>query len=144
MPHVTPIPGAVINTSEFGWRPTGDADVVFFYIQHEIARHYANGIVVETVLVPSQEEQALRYLRPCDQDWHNAHPGMAGVSTDFRLRGFVDWMPEDFWKESVRTCRPIGHAICPQSRLLPDTLSLLHKLELVLGEYGILCGYLPT
>lgn len=144
MPHAKPIPGDAINMGELSWRPTGDADIVFYYMQHEIARHYAKGLLIETVLIPSLEEQALRYLRPCSQEWHNLNPGKNGVSTDFRLRGFVDWMPEAFWKEAAASMRPIGHMISAQSPILPDTLAHLAKLDLVEGEYGILCGYLEA
>lgn len=136
-----PQPGAPVNPAIRGWRPTGDADAVFYLSAIEIVRHDGGPRPVVEVLVPSLERQALRYLRPCSDKWYLRMPDHGGVMEDLRLRGFNTWLPEKLQQDADEQQRPIGHFISPESPLAKDALMLRHNLEWVEVEQGLWSAY---
>jgi hypothetical protein len=141
MSRVTPQPGAPVNTSARGWRPTGDADAVWYLGGIDITRHDGGPMPIVVTLVPSLERQALRYLKPCSEKWYRRMPDHGGAMEDLRLRGFNTWLPEKLLAEATEQERPIGHFISPESPLAKEALMLRNNLEWIEAEPGIWAAY---
>ena len=56
----------------------GNADGVFF-LDEVVDAGFENGDFVRTIIEPSLELQAIRYLRPVDPVWKRRHPRMIGI-----------------------------------------------------------------
>lgn len=140
MSRPTPQPGSPVNPAVRGWRPTGDADAVFYLGPVDIVRHDGPMPVVVN-LIPSLERAALRYLKPCSEAWHKRMPDHGGVMEDMRLRGFNTWLPEKLQAAAVEQLRPVGHFISPESPLAKDALMLRYNLEWVEAESGVWAAY---
>jgi hypothetical protein len=130
-----------VKLGERGWRPTGDADAVFFLGSVEITRLDGGPLPVTVVLIPSLENQALRYLKPCSDAWHKRMPDHGGVMEDLRLRSFNTWLPEKLQQEAKEQRRSVHHFISPESPFAEDALGLRYRLEFVEAEPGIWAAY---
>lgn len=117
------------------WLPTGSADAVVF-LGERLEKFVEDGYLHKEILFPSLEKQALRYLRPCSDNWKRCHPRQVGVS---RPEGINAHFPQDIQARAEREARPIRWLVCAESPGLGSTMDAT-RWKWVNVEDGIWVG----
>lgn len=133
--------GAKIDFQDRAWRPTGDADGVFF-VGETTTGEFQLGLERVRILVePSMEAEALRGLRPCSDEWYKNHPGMHGLQSWPDLKGLLDALPEAL--RALAKSRSIEHFFCAESTFAADPFANLSRLTWSEIAPGAWAAYMP-
>ena len=104
-------PGNVVDMNKQFWRPTGTAVGVFYLgSKHADIALPSRLRAVKVVDTPSDQAEAMRYLRPCPDEWHKKNAGRNGVDIVGLFKGAVICgMPKELVELSKEQGRPIDH-----------------------------------
>ncbi|MFH1603272.1 MAG: hypothetical protein ABIH03_05140 [Pseudomonadota bacterium] len=129
------------------WRPTGEADAVFYLDACEVAEEIVNAdgcrVISRVVLQPSLVEEAMRYLAPCSQDWYDDHPGQHGIRFFPDLKGQVGLIPGELREAASKLGVQVQHQMRSDG-VLAENPMLLKEARRVRWEKardGIWCVF---
>ncbi|MCP4639451.1 MAG: hypothetical protein GY851_03410 [bacterium] len=113
-------PGKAVDMNKTFWRPTGTADGVFYLGSKPADIALPSRLrAVKIVDKPSGQAEAMRYLRPCSNEWHKTHAGRNGVDVVGLYKGAViAGMPPEFVELAKEQGRPIVHGFTTEGEIM--------------------------